>query len=58
MHHCPDDLPWQRVVMADGNIAGGAFADIRRKLLVSENVLFLPDGRIDMNACRWLNPVE
>ena len=35
MRHCPDGLPWQRVVMADGSITGGVFADIRRAILES-----------------------
>jgi len=54
MRNCPDGLPWQRVVMADGSITGGVFADIRRGLLESEDVTFLPDGRVDMSKCRWL----
>ena len=54
MRNCPDGLPWQRVVMADGSITGGVFADIRRAMLESENIPFLPDGRVDMKACRWL----
>lgn len=53
MRCCPDDLPWQRVVMADGSIAGGMFADLRRAMLESEGVAFLPDGKVDMTACRW-----
>jgi len=52
MRHCPDHLPWQRVVMADGAITGGEFADIRKGVLEAENVTFLPDGRVDMNAHR------
>jgi len=55
MRCCPDGLPWQRVVMADGSITGGAFAGIRRGILESEDVLFLPDGRVDMKTCRWLS---
>jgi len=54
MRLCPEGLPWQRVVMADGSITGGAFADMRRLILQSEDVAFLPDGRVDMKACRWL----
>ncbi len=54
MRRCPDGLPWQRVVKADGSIAGGGFAELRRALLQSEGVPFLPDGRVDMKACRWL----
>ena len=51
MYRCPDHLPWQRVVMADGTIAGGAHAEIRKALLESEGVAFLPDGRVDMDMC-------
>jgi methylated-DNA-protein-cysteine methyltransferase-like protein len=53
MRNCPDGLPWHRVVLADGNITGGAFAEIRRALLEEENIPFLPDGRVDMKACGW-----
>ena len=54
MRYCPDVLPWQRVVMADGSITGGVFADIRRGILETEEVSFLPDGRVNMTICRWL----
>jgi len=40
--------------MANGSITGGGFADIRRDLLVSEGVEFLPDGRVDMKKSKWL----
>ena len=53
MRACPGHLPWQRVVMADGTITGGAFAEIRRLELIAEGVDFLPDGRVDMDSCRW-----
>jgi len=48
MRHCPENLPWQRVVKADGNITGGSYAESRKELLISEGITFLPDGRIDM----------
>ena len=54
MRNCPEDLPWQRVVMADGSITGGVFADIRRAMLETEDIEFLPDGRVNMKTCRWL----
>jgi len=54
MRHCPEHLPWQRVVMMDGSIAGGMHADVRREKLKAEGVLFLPDGRVDMESCRAL----
>jgi len=54
MRNCPDGLPWQRVVMADGTITGGDFAEIRKALLAEEGVPFLNDGKVDIKACRWL----
>ena len=53
MRCCPGELPWQRVVMADGSVTGGVFADMRRALLEDEGVAFLPDGRVDMDAGAW-----
>ena len=54
MRCCPEELPWQRVVLADGSVTGGVYAEIRRSLLESEDVKFLPNGRVDMDECRWL----
>ena len=54
MRYCPEGLPWQRVVMADGSITGGSFAEIRRSMLETEDVTFLPDGCVDMEVNRWL----
>ena len=54
MGRCPDHLPWQRVVMADGSIAGGPSAPVRRAMLAAEGVSFLPGGRVDMASCAWL----
>ena len=55
MRCCPEHLPWQRVVMADGSVTGGAFADMRRALLATEGVTFFPDGRVDMEKHSWLD---
>ena len=54
MRQCPEELPWQRVIMSDGSIAGGGWSELRRALLEEEGVPFLPDGRVDMARCRWL----
>ncbi|HEV2999638.1 MAG TPA: MGMT family protein [Solirubrobacteraceae bacterium] len=43
------DVPWHRVVRADGSLAKGAR---QRRLLEAEGVRFLPDGRVDMAECR------
>ena len=53
MRNCPDSLPWQRVVMKDGSISGGLFADERRALLEGEGVSFHDDGRVNMQRHAW-----
>lgn len=53
MRKAPDELPWQRVVMADGSIAGGGYAPLRRAMLQEEGVAFLPDGRVNLAVCQW-----
>ena len=58
MRCCPDDIPWQRVVKDSGEIAGGGHADFRRILLDEERVSFLPDGRVDMEKCRYHYIIE
>jgi len=50
MRICPEGLPWQRVVMADGTVAGGAYSDIRRAMLEAEGVVFKLDGCVDMKV--------
>ena len=45
MRQCPDELPWHRVVMSDGSIAGGGWSDLRRALLEDEGVPFLVPSR-------------
>jgi len=53
MRICPEKLPWQRVVMANGSITGGEYSEIRRALLEDEGVTFLDDGRVDMDVCNF-----
>jgi len=53
LSECPEHLPWQRVVKADGSIAAGGYEELRRTLLLEEGVAFLHDGRVDMEACAW-----
>ena len=49
----PAGVPAQRVVNARGEISGGAAAN-RRKLLAADGVVFLPDGRVDLDCYLWL----
>ena len=59
MHSSPGmagGVPCHRVVFKDGSLAPGfAFGgpDVQRQLLEAENVTFLDDGRVDMDACSW-----
>ena len=59
MHASPGvagGVPCHRVVFADGSLAPGfAFGGPgeQRRMLESEGVRFLPDGRVDMDACAW-----
>ncbi len=52
----PGIIPCHRVVTKDGSVAktfafGGE--DIQRQMLLSEGVMFLPDGKVDMDKCCW-----
>jgi methylated-DNA-protein-cysteine methyltransferase-like protein len=53
MRHCPEELPWQRVVSADGTLHGES-AELRQTILAEEGVPFTPDGRVDLNSSRWI----
>lgn len=49
-------VPCHRVVFRDGSLAPGfAFGgpDAQRRLLETEGVGFLPDGRVDMASFGW-----
>lgn len=53
MARCPEGLPWHRVIKSDGSISSGVMADLCKDLLADEGVMFLPDGRVDMEQNRW-----
>jgi methylated-DNA-protein-cysteine methyltransferase related protein len=47
MARCPADVPWWRVVHADGTMKGTPGADEQRARLADEGVPLTPDGRVD-----------
>ena len=57
MYRCPEHLPWHRVIMADGTVTGGDYAIIRKAMLESEGITFLPDGRVDMKLHNVKDPL-
>jgi len=55
MAACPDNLPWQRVVNAQGRISPrpGLSAGVQRALLRQERVRFNRSGRLDLRLLEW-----
>lgn len=55
MAACPDDVPWHRVINAQGKISlrSDSGADIQRQLLESEGIIFDQQGRISLKQYQW-----
>lgn len=52
----PTDVPWHRVINAQGRISARAdpmFVDIQRRLLESEGIAFRNGDRITLNVYQW-----
>lgn len=56
MARCPDSVPWQRVVNAQGQISPRPGAETQRRLLEDEGVIFDGRGRIDLKRFGWQEP--
>jgi methylated-DNA-protein-cysteine methyltransferase related protein len=54
MAACPEGLPYQRVINARGEISAGGDAHMRKKALEADGVVFLQDGRVDLDRYLWL----
>lgn len=54
----PKDVPWQRVVNAQGKVSQrkGTGPDVQRNLLEAEDVVFDPRDRIDLSRFQWEGP--
>lgn len=53
----PGLVPCHRVVFKNGSVCTGyAFGgpEVQKQKLADEGVVFLPDGKVDMEKCRWL----
>ena len=53
MRQCPVDLPWHRVVNAQGRCSLRERAALQRALLEAEGVAFGQDERIDLARFGW-----
>ena len=58
MADCPPDVPWQRVINAQGKISlrGSDGAAKQRLRLEAEGIVFDPRGKIDLAKYRWAGP--
>ncbi len=57
---CPQDVPWQRVLNAQGKISlrPGSGGQRQRQLLEAEGVIFDPQGRVDLKRFGWEGPAQ
>jgi methylated-DNA-protein-cysteine methyltransferase-like protein len=53
MANCPDDVPWQRVINAKGEISKRPGAQRQKELLLGEGVVFNEKGRVDLKKYGW-----
>lgn len=56
MANCPDGVPWQRVINAQGKISQRPGAQRQRELLEEEGVEFDDRDRIDFDRYGWEGP--
>ena len=59
MAACPDDIPWHRVINAQGKISlRGGGDNLQRQLLEDEGVSFDERGRINLIHYQWNGKLE
>jgi methylated-DNA-protein-cysteine methyltransferase-like protein len=60
MAACPADVPWQRVINAQGKVSlrGGEGGEQQRILLEAEGVVFDDLDRVDLAVYGWVGPSE
>lgn len=58
MAGCPSDVPWQRVLNAQGKVSlrAGSGGEEQRKLLEAEGVTFDERERVDLSRYGWEGP--
>ncbi len=53
MAHCPEHVPWQRVINSKGEISLRPGGEEQRRLLEEEGVAFDGRGRVDLARYGW-----
>ena len=59
MAAAPDDVPWQRVINAQGKVSPRADnwgSEVQRQRLEEEGVAFNTEGKVDLAKVRWAGP--
>jgi methylated-DNA-protein-cysteine methyltransferase-like protein len=56
MGACPDSVPWQRIINSQGKISPRRGAEMQRRLLENEGILFDSRERIDLLRFGWSGP--
>ena len=58
MAACPQDVPWQRVINAQGKVSlrPGGGGEHQRQLLESEGVTFDEHDRVNLKTYAWAGP--
>ena len=55
MAACPGDVPWQRVINAQGKISARPGAQRQRQILEAEGIVFVKD-KINLQVHQWRGP--
>ncbi len=56
MHGADDDVPWQRVINAQGKCSTGRLTmplNLQQEILESEGIEFKPSGKCDLHKYQW-----
>ena len=56
MANCPVDVPWQRVINAQGKISSRPGAEEQLRLLLLEGLVFDEKGRLNFDLYGWNGP--
>jgi methylated-DNA-protein-cysteine methyltransferase-like protein len=58
MRHCPQGVPWQRVVNAQGGISPRAAVGsmLTQRILLEQEGVALRSGRVPLSRYRWQGP--